>query len=349
MTNDAARDAALREEGRVQERARVVAWLRRWVEVRPSIAGYFADQFEAGAHLTHQPDASQGSAPVAGLVSAMAKLLEAQMLDCTRCAELEGYCGGCYEAHALLEQVRALPAPPAAPQGSPLPGGGPRVDEVVEVFTEGKWRPAKVNAVYPDADAFGWTVLPAGLPDGGSIGGATSVGNAAWRRNPPEGGALEGERLRTLEEERGPIGDEPPVKRYAVYLCDLCVQGTGGECHSPGCSLWMKRAPGVPLISPALMAAWGGDPMCVPLDRTSVVALAVALENTPENVEAFAREMWKACEAVEWNDASDEDKAVYIADASETLDIVHRLAAPAPGHPVPAIPQSGDEKEGTDG
>lgn len=41
--------------------------------------------------------------------------------------------------------------------------------------------------------------------------------------------------------------DEVPVKRYVIYLCDLCVGGAGGECHSPGCALWLKRAPDLAL------------------------------------------------------------------------------------------------------
>jgi hypothetical protein len=50
----------------------------------------------------------------------------------------------------------------------------------------------------------------------------------------------------------------PPVQLYAVYLCDLCVQGKGGECHSPGCALWISRAPDLSLV---------GHPMCQPIDE----------------------------------------------------------------------------------
>jgi hypothetical protein len=37
------------------------------------------------------------------------------------------------------------------------------------------------------------------------------------------------------------------VLRVAVSLCELCLDGVGGECHVPGCALWMKAAPDVPL------------------------------------------------------------------------------------------------------
>lgn len=44
--------------------------------------------------------------------------------------------------------------------------------------------------------------------------------------------------------------DEPAVKLYAIYLCDPCVKGVGGECHTPGCSMFLNRAPDLPLRPP---------------------------------------------------------------------------------------------------
>ena len=35
---------------------------------------------------------------------------------------------------------------------------------------------------------------------------------------------------------------EPAVKTYRIRLCDLCIAGTGGECHVPGCALFLKAA-----------------------------------------------------------------------------------------------------------
>lgn len=52
---------------------------------------------------------------------------------------------------------------------------------------------------------------------------------------------------------RASADDDPEVHLYAVYLCDLCVQGEGGECHTPGCALWINRAPIFSLL---------GNPMC---------------------------------------------------------------------------------------
>lgn len=32
-----------------------------------------------------------------------------------------------------------------------------------------------------------------------------------------------------------------------VLLCGRCIAGEGGECHTPGCALWMNRAPDIPV------------------------------------------------------------------------------------------------------
>jgi hypothetical protein len=36
---------------------------------------------------------------------------------------------------------------------------------------------------------------------------------------------------------------EPTVHRVVVWICDLCLDGAGGECHVPGCALFLNRAP----------------------------------------------------------------------------------------------------------
>ena len=36
-----------------------------------------------------------------------------------------------------------------------------------------------------------------------------------------------------------------PLREVVLLLCDMCLRGEGGECHSPGCSLWMNRAPDI--------------------------------------------------------------------------------------------------------
>lgn len=43
------------------------------------------------------------------------------------------------------------------------------------------------------------------------------------------------------------MSEEIEVKHYDIALCDLCYAGKGGECHTPGCALWCKSAPDVPL------------------------------------------------------------------------------------------------------
>lgn len=37
--------------------------------------------------------------------------------------------------------------------------------------------------------------------------------------------------------------DEPQLHRLSLQVCDLCLDGEGGECHVPGCAFWMHAAP----------------------------------------------------------------------------------------------------------
>lgn len=39
--------------------------------------------------------------------------------------------------------------------------------------------------------------------------------------------------------------NEPTVHTITIDLCSLCINGAGGECHVPGCALWMNRAPDI--------------------------------------------------------------------------------------------------------
>jgi hypothetical protein len=39
------------------------------------------------------------------------------------------------------------------------------------------------------------------------------------------------------------IDQEIPLRRLVFYVCDLCLDGAGGECHVPGCTYWLNDAP----------------------------------------------------------------------------------------------------------
>jgi hypothetical protein len=46
---------------------------------------------------------------------------------------------------------------------------------------------------------------------------------------------------------------EVAVRFVQLWLCDPCLDGMGGECHTPGCALWLNRAPDIQLRdSPAV-------------------------------------------------------------------------------------------------
>lgn len=41
--------------------------------------------------------------------------------------------------------------------------------------------------------------------------------------------------------------EEIVVHHVLIALCDPCLDGAGGECHSPGCALWLHSAPDISL------------------------------------------------------------------------------------------------------
>lgn len=43
-------------------------------------------------------------------------------------------------------------------------------------------------------------------------------------------------------------GDDD-VQPMILNICRRCRAGEGGECHTPGCNLWLNRAPDIPLES----------------------------------------------------------------------------------------------------
>lgn len=42
---------------------------------------------------------------------------------------------------------------------------------------------------------------------------------------------------------------EPRLLRVSgeFTLCSACIDGEGGECHTPGCIMWLNRAPDLSL------------------------------------------------------------------------------------------------------
>ena len=44
---------------------------------------------------------------------------------------------------------------------------------------------------------------------------------------------------------------DPPVLTVKIRLCQLCLDGDGDACHTPGCALFLHSSPGFP-IAPEL-------------------------------------------------------------------------------------------------
>jgi hypothetical protein len=86
---------------------------------------------------------------------------------------------------------------------------------------------------------------------------------------------------------------EDTLKRITLTLCAECVRGTGGECHTPGCALWMSKAPDVPIIdydeapptrTYLVMQPWDLDGEKQPAFHTTVEA---------DSIEAAQAEAWQ--------------------------------------------------------
>ena len=44
-----------------------------------------------------------------------------------------------------------------------------------------------------------------------------------------------------------PMGNIVLLHEVTLTLCALCIAGEGGECHTPGCALYMSQAPDIPI------------------------------------------------------------------------------------------------------
>lgn len=55
---------------------------------------------------------------------------------------------------------------------------------------------------------------------------------------------------------------EPTLHQVTMTLCSLCLDGKGGECHVPGCALWIARAPDLSLRNNPMVAKIDGWAMC---------------------------------------------------------------------------------------
>jgi hypothetical protein len=52
---------------------------------------------------------------------------------------------------------------------------------------------------------------------------------------------------------------EDVLVRVTLTLCEQCLNGDGGQCHTPGCALWLKAAPDLPLYFHAAQDGGDGD------------------------------------------------------------------------------------------
>jgi len=75
--------------------------------------------------------------------------------------------------------------------------------------------------------------------------------------------------------------EEIPVRLVRLWLCDPCLDGAGGECHTPGCALWINRAPDLPLRKSAFVTILGAQDEATAPDSPGRAAYEAFYDATP--------------------------------------------------------------------
>jgi len=82
------------------------------------------------------------------------------------------------------------------------------------------------------------------------------------------------------------MGEEPTLHVVEMQLCSLCLDGAGGECHTPGCILWINRAHDLSLRD---------HPMLLSVDGVPVGLHAEADDEEPQYIDDSVQLSNKAC------------------------------------------------------
>lgn len=125
-----------------------------------------------------------------------------------------------------------------------------------------------------------------------------------------------------------PIDYEPeiPVRLVRLWLCDLCLDGEGDECHTPGCSLWIHDVP-----KPAIRNSQG---VTILGNATEPFAAAAAAQPAPDPLTLHVAHAefheWMAAEGYDFDDDSYQAEAFAAGFArSDALRAAYAPAAPA--------------------
>lgn len=66
------------------------------------------------------------------------------------------------------------------------------------------------------------------------------------------------------------LREDLDLHRVTLMLCTACLLGAGGECYTPGCTLWMGTQPDVPIDTDA-----DGCPIEIPASSMAKLAAVV--------------------------------------------------------------------------
>lgn len=52
------------------------------------------------------------------------------------------------------------------------------------------------------------------------------------------------------------------LRHVTLHICEGCIGGQGGQCHTPGCILWMHDVDAIPLNRDAITFHPEVEPKC---------------------------------------------------------------------------------------
>lgn len=139
---------------------------------------------------------------------------------------------------------------------------------------------------------------------------------------------------------------EIPVHLVQLWLCDLCLDGAGGECHSPGCAMWINRAPDLPLRNNASVTVFGSpceaspEQMLREFHASKVVHGGLMPPAPTADIPGWVRDLRMSLldeEVGELREAVAAGDVVKIADALADIEFITRGTAVAYGIPSDAV------------
>jgi hypothetical protein len=88
------------------------------------------------------------------------------------------------------------------------------------------------------------------------------------------------------------MSNEPRINLVdGIRLCDLCLDGAGGECHTPGCVMFINRAPDIPLRDTIVQCGGTITPEVPYSDAAAVAAFTSYVKHFSDPLQAAEQDL----------------------------------------------------------